>query len=179
MVGASEEYYLVPKPRGGRKTLLPTVSPCTDGCYSFKVKLSLIVNAARCSYYRKKFTSSPNSSMLDTVILIVYPQRCLILCIMSLLLVKGTRTMHLFFQDSTVNHGATCNQIRFHFNLFGICRFLTVALYISWCQARQLLGTQKGSPQWLHTACPKVHANQMVYELVNGLCCVADLANCH
>lgn len=113
------------------------------------------------------------------MILIVYPQRCLILCIMSLLLVKGTRTMHLFFQDSTVNHGATCNQIRFHFNLFGICRFLTVALYISWCQARQLLGTQKGSPQWLHTACPKVHANQMVYELVNGLCCVADLANCH
>lgn len=37
----------------GEKTLLPTVSPCTDGCYSFKVKLSLIVNAARCSYYRK------------------------------------------------------------------------------------------------------------------------------
>jgi len=43
--------------------------------------------------------SSPNSSMLDTV----YPQWCLILCIMSLLLVKGTHTMHLFFQDSTVN----------------------------------------------------------------------------
>jgi len=36
--------------------------------------------------------------------------------------------------------------------------FLTVALYISWCQARQLLGTQKGSPQWLHTACPKASA---------------------